>query len=157
MIPAASVLRRDERHADRRNTIGGFSQKPAPDDEGSSMDNQPDHVRWRARKEAQERQAAREAAYQAADAGGDDITDDNWPLFGLCRQTDPDMFFPEKDGDFMGGSYRDAQKVCNSPCPVRDRCLEYALEHDERYGIWGGLTYNQRRARQGRPRRGASA
>ncbi len=25
------------------------------------------------------------------------------------------------------------------------RCLEYALEHDERFGIWGGLSERERR------------
>ena len=51
----------------------------------------------------------------------------------MCAQTDPEAFFPEK-----GGSTREAKKVCLS-CDVRAECLEYALGHDERFGIWGGL------------------
>jgi hypothetical protein len=47
--------------------------------------------------------------------------------------------FPEK-----GGSTASAKKVCFS-CEVRQTCLEYALEHDERFGIWGGLSERQRR------------
>ena len=57
----------------------------------------------------------------------------------LCAQTDPEAFFPEK-----GGSTRDAKKVCVG-CEVRGECLEYALEHDERFGIWGGLSERERR------------
>jgi WhiB family redox-sensing transcriptional regulator len=34
---------------------------------------------------------------------------------------------------------RDAQQVC-ARCEVRGECLEFALEHEEAHGIWGGLT-----------------
>ena len=30
-------------------------------------------------------------------------------------------------------------------CEVRGECLEYALAHDERFGIWGGLSERERR------------
>ena len=62
-----------------------------------------------------------------------------WQERALCAQTDPEAFFPEK-----GGSTREAKKICLS-CDVRDRCLEYALAHDERFGIWGGLSERERR------------
>lgn len=32
-----------------------------------------------------------------------------------------------------------------SLCDVRDQCLEYALQNDERFGIWGGLSERERR------------
>ncbi len=71
------------------------------------------------------------------------IFDDNdsleWQDRALCKQTDPEAFFPEK-----GGSSREAKKVCTS-CDVRAECLDYALKHDERFGIWGGLTERERR------------
>jgi WhiB family transcriptional regulator, redox-sensing transcriptional regulator len=62
-----------------------------------------------------------------------------WQSDSLCAQTDPEAFFPEK-----GGSTRDAKKICGS-CEVRMHCLEYALENDERFGIWGGLSERERR------------
>jgi WhiB family transcriptional regulator, redox-sensing transcriptional regulator len=62
-----------------------------------------------------------------------------WQDQALCAQTDPEAFFPEK-----GGSTREAKKVCAS-CDVRAQCLEYALENDERFGIWGGLSERERR------------
>ena len=37
-----------------------------------------------------------------------------------------------------------AISVCQQ-CPVREECLQYAIDHDERYGIWGGLTDRERR------------
>jgi WhiB family redox-sensing transcriptional regulator len=65
--------------------------------------------------------------------------DESWRLEGLCAETDPEAFFPEK-----GGSTRDAKRVC-AGCPVRLECLEYALGNDERFGIWGGLSERERR------------
>jgi WhiB family redox-sensing transcriptional regulator len=70
------------------------------------------------------------------------VEEDNplaWQADALCAQTDPEAFFPEK-----GGSTRDAKRICTS-CEVRAQCLEYALENDERFGIWGGLSERERR------------
>jgi WhiB family redox-sensing transcriptional regulator len=63
----------------------------------------------------------------------------SWQERSLCAQTDPEAFFPEK-----GGSTREAKRICTG-CEVRSECLEYALEHDERFGIWGGLSERERR------------
>ncbi len=63
----------------------------------------------------------------------------SWHERALCSQTDPEAFFPEK-----GGSTREAKKICVG-CEVRGECLEYALENDERFGIWGGLSERERR------------
>ena len=49
-----------------------------------------------------------------------------------------------------GGSTREAKRVCLS-CDVRSECLEYALAHDERFGIWGGLSERERRRLKRRP------
>jgi WhiB family redox-sensing transcriptional regulator len=38
---------------------------------------------------------------------------------------------------------REAKKICMS-CPVKTQCLAHAMRHDE-YGVWGGLTANERR------------
>lgn len=62
-----------------------------------------------------------------------------WQELALCAQTDPEAFFPEK-----GGSTREAKRVC-AACEVREECLEYALAHDERFGIWGGMSERERR------------
>ena len=68
-----------------------------------------------------------------------DAIDDQWQERALCAQTDPEAFFPEK-----GGSTREAKRICLG-CEVRDACLDYALAHDERFGIWGGLSERERR------------
>jgi WhiB family redox-sensing transcriptional regulator len=63
----------------------------------------------------------------------------DWQERALCAQTDPEAFFPEK-----GGSTKEAKRIC-SRCPVRAECLDYALAHDERFGVWGGLSERERR------------
>ena len=74
-------------------------------------------------------------------AYGDGLGEDPlaWQEDALCAQTDPEAFFPEK-----GGSTRDAKRIC-AQCNVRSECLEYALNNDERFGIWGGLSERERR------------
>jgi WhiB family redox-sensing transcriptional regulator len=69
----------------------------------------------------------------------DESDDETWQEQALCAQTDPEAFFPEK-----GGSTREAKRIC-SGCEVRTECLEYALQQDERFGIWGGLSERERR------------
>jgi WhiB family redox-sensing transcriptional regulator len=69
----------------------------------------------------------------------DEGEEQEWQERALCAQTDPEAFFPEK-----GGSTREAKRICQG-CEVRDECLEYALAHDERFGIWGGLSERERR------------
>ncbi|MDT7748649.1 MAG: WhiB family transcriptional regulator, redox-sensing transcriptional regulator [Pseudonocardiales bacterium] len=69
----------------------------------------------------------------------EDADEDDWQDRALCAETDPEAFFPEK-----GGSTREAKRICTG-CEVRAQCLEYALAHDERFGIWGGLSERERR------------
>jgi WhiB family redox-sensing transcriptional regulator len=58
---------------------------------------------------------------------------------GLCAQTDPEAFYPER-----GYGTRAAKAVC-AACPVRPECLAYALERGERFGVWGGMSERERR------------
>ncbi|MEU2180263.1 WhiB family transcriptional regulator [Streptomyces thermolilacinus] len=63
-----------------------------------------------------------------------------WQDDALCAQTDPEVFFPEK-----GISTAPAKGVCLA-CSCRAACLEFALEHGEDHGVWGGLDARQRQA-----------
>jgi WhiB family redox-sensing transcriptional regulator len=62
-----------------------------------------------------------------------------WQEEANCLGVDPDLFFPER-----GASTREAKSVCHA-CLVRGECLEYALAHGEKFGIWGGLSERERR------------
>ena len=52
---------------------------------------------------------------------------------------DADLFFP----DTLEG-VRAAQEFCQS-CPVCEDCLEFALEHRQDHGVWGGTSERERR------------
>jgi WhiB family transcriptional regulator, redox-sensing transcriptional regulator len=62
-----------------------------------------------------------------------------WVESAACAGTDPEIFFPAKDG--LGA---DARGVCRR-CPVSNDCLAYALQSGEEFGIWGGLDRNERK------------
>ncbi len=55
------------------------------------------------------------------------------------------MWFPKPGGHQTA---RMAQLICLT-CTVARQCLEFAIEHEEEHGIWGGRTANQRRADPG--------
>jgi WhiB family redox-sensing transcriptional regulator len=65
--------------------------------------------------------------------------DEEWKDQAACRGEDPELFFVER-GDDAG----EAKRICRE-CPVRLRCLEYALAIKEKHGIWGGLGEHERR------------
>lgn len=61
-----------------------------------------------------------------------------WQEQALCAQTGGDFFFPEP-----GSSVREAKRICGL-CRSRAACLAYALDNDERFGVWGGLSEKER-------------
>lgn len=62
-----------------------------------------------------------------------------WMLQAKCRGVLPGDFFPSD-----GVGVERAQQVCDG-CPVREPCLEYALEHRIEHGVWGGASERERR------------
>ena len=62
------------------------------------------------------------------------------PTIPPCQVTDPEIWFAEK-GDWQA-TYM-AKELC-SKCPVKDLCLQYALETNEYSGVWGGVTPRER-------------
>ena len=65
--------------------------------------------------------------------------DKSWQDRSNCLGEDPDLFFPE-DVE----TKRMAKAICQA-CEVQVECLDYALAHNEKFGIWGGLTERERR------------
>lgn len=57
----------------------------------------------------------------------------NWRTAAACIGAGEEFVLSEdlKDRDL-------AVRVLCRDCPVRDRCLAFALDHDERWGVWGG-------------------
>ncbi len=65
--------------------------------------------------------------------------DTSWMAQGLCRFEPPSTFFPSD-----GVGVETAKRIC-AACPVKEPCLEYALEHRIDHGVWGGTSERQRR------------
>lgn len=70
----------------------------------------------------------------------------DWQADAVCASTDPEIFFPEKG---KRDSATAARLIC-AGCPVQAECLQYALDNDMRWGIWGGVNERPRRALKGR-------
>lgn len=56
-----------------------------------------------------------------------------WHRDAACVDTDPEAWFPPK-----GEPAKTARRIC-AACPVRTDCLQWAIDHRIREGIWGGL------------------
>ena len=69
----------------------------------------------------------------------------NWMDDAACTTSDPELFFPEKEG---WASAEMAKSICET-CPVAAECLGYALDNNVDEGIWGGLTARNRAALRG--------
>ncbi|WP_369055758.1 MULTISPECIES: WhiB family transcriptional regulator [Kineococcus] len=70
-----------------------------------------------------------------------------WQLDGSCREADPNLFFHPEGERGPARRNRDAaaQAVC-AACPVIQQCKQHALKVREPYGVWGGLTEDDREA-----------
>ena len=66
-------------------------------------------------------------------------TEQKWMAEGNCRFEPPATFFPSD-----GVGVEVAKRICET-CPVKEPCLEYALENRIDHGVWGGASERQRR------------
>ena len=71
--------------------------------------------------------------------------DYEWRQHAICRDTDPELFFPVGTTGYALVQIDRAKQVCNE-CPVKDECLDYALETNQDSGIWGGTSEEERRS-----------
>lgn len=76
----------------------------------------------------------------------------NWMSRGACLHADPELFFPAAPGTGAPGRAEGAKAVC-ACCRVRADCLGYALSTRQNYGVWGGVTEDERWAMIRRSRR----
>lgn len=69
----------------------------------------------------------------------------DWQLRGLCRGKDSSLFFhPEGERGAARSSREAAAKEICLNCPVQIPCAEHALKVREPYGVWGGMTEEER-------------
>jgi WhiB family redox-sensing transcriptional regulator len=84
--------------------------------------------------------APRSAPIVLSRSNGIDLESDVWQDRALCKNSDPEAFYPEN-----GRSPDYAIEVCKE-CLVKKDCYNYAIENREIYGIWGASTERQRDA-----------
>jgi WhiB family redox-sensing transcriptional regulator len=65
--------------------------------------------------------------------------DTTWMAEGKCKDLHPSIFFPSD-----GVGVEVARRIC-ADCPVKEPCLEYALENRIDHGVWGGASERERR------------
>ena len=86
--------------------------------------------------------------------------DYTWRDRALCRDTDPELFFPVGTTGLALVQIDKARQVCGE-CEVRSECLDFALETNQDSGVWGGLSEEERRVirrqRAGRARYATTA
>ena len=62
----------------------------------------------------------------------------DWRHNAVCRDEDPELFFPVGNSGPALAQIADAKLVCNR-CPVTTECLSWALESGQDAGVWGGM------------------
>lgn len=69
----------------------------------------------------------------------------DWQLDGACRRVSPETFFhPEGERGSRRRTRDETAKAICEVCPVLDRCRAHALAVREPYGVWGGLSEDER-------------
>jgi WhiB family redox-sensing transcriptional regulator len=73
----------------------------------------------------------------------------NWRDQAACRNEPPELFFPVGTTGPAWRQIAKAKSVCHR-CPVTATCLAWALDTGQRYGVWGGLSEDERHEMQRR-------
>ena len=67
-----------------------------------------------------------------------------WRTESACRDIDTNLFFPIGVTGPAVPQIAAAKSIC-AQCPVKTECLEFAVTTNQEFGIWGGLTEDERR------------
>jgi WhiB family redox-sensing transcriptional regulator len=70
----------------------------------------------------------------------------DWRYEAVCTD-DAELFFAAETAQAGAARIRleeEAKAVC-ARCPVRDACRDWAVEHNQEFGVWGGLNRDERR------------
>ena len=66
----------------------------------------------------------------------------DWRAKAACRDKDPELFFPVGNTGAAYQQIEEAKAVCRT-CKVIDACLKCALDTNQDYGVWGGLSEDE--------------
>jgi WhiB family redox-sensing transcriptional regulator len=104
---------------------------PAPGDSGVAATNT--------------RANGRTPPVSAAEPHETEHPDMDWRSRAACLDEDPELFFPIGNTGPALAQIEEAKKVCRR-CEVREVCLQWALDHGQDAGVWGGMSEDERRA-----------
>ena len=68
----------------------------------------------------------------------------NWRDKAACSEYPKDWWYVERGSENMRSNIAQARAICDG-CPVASECLQYAMEHNETHGMWGGKSVRERR------------
>ena len=80
----------------------------------------------------------------------------DWRHRALCRDEDPELFFPIGNTGPALLQIEEAKAVCRR-CAVHERVPGWALETGQDAGVWGGMSEDERRALKRRSARARPA
>lgn len=75
----------------------------------------------------------------------------DWQAQAKCHDDEPELFYPKRDKTTYHFVAAQAKAICfgrdgRPQCPVLEECREDAIDRDELFGIWGGLSHRERNA-----------
>lgn len=80
-------------------------------------------------------------------------------MFPATRDYDP--WYGDSDDPDAEDETEDAKNICKGtfdgrPCPLLSECLEFAMTNNERYGVWGGMSPDERATLRKERKRGSN-
>jgi WhiB family redox-sensing transcriptional regulator len=69
---------------------------------------------------------------------------ERWRQHAACQEADPEVFFPVGVTGAAVPAIAAAKAIC-AECAAQAACLEFAVTTNQEYGIWGGLSEEERR------------
>jgi WhiB family redox-sensing transcriptional regulator len=68
----------------------------------------------------------------------------DWRHAAACAEEDPELFFPVGTSGQAAVQLEEAKAVCRR-CDVVAQCGGWALSTGQEFGVWGGLSEDERR------------
>lgn len=66
---------------------------------------------------------------------------ENWKVQGICTPANDDILFStERRGRARDKALTKAKELCGR-CPVSPDCYQWAVDHGQRHGVWGGVDF----------------
>ena len=82
---------------------------------------------------------------------------ETWRRHAACLDRPEEWWFPVGTRGDALQHLEAGKRICNTECPVRAECLDYAIQRGEKYGTWGGMAEEDRECERRNRRRRVGA